>query len=89
MTDDELRVAVREVKERTDAPFGVNFRADQPDLEDRIAFVVGEGVRIVSFAGAPTKDSIARIHDSGVLCASRRSALAATPRRCSSGASTP
>jgi NAD(P)H-dependent flavin oxidoreductase YrpB (nitropropane dioxygenase family) len=30
--------------------------------------VVGEGVRIVSFAGAPTKDSIARIHDSGALC---------------------
>src|SRR4051794_28420322 len=59
MTDAELRSAVREVKERTDAPFGVNFRADQPDLDDRIAFVVGEGVRIVSFAGAPTKDSIA------------------------------
>src|SRR2546423_1366952 len=68
MTDDELRTAVGEGKERTNAPFGVNFRADQPDLDERIAFVVGEGVRIVSFAGAPTKDSIARIHDSGALC---------------------
>ena len=31
----------------------MNFRADQPDLADRVAFVVAEGVRLVSFAGAP------------------------------------
>ena len=68
MTDPQLRDAVREVKERTDQPFGVNFRADQPDLDDRISFVVGEGVRIVSFAGAPAKDAIARLHDAGALC---------------------
>ena len=67
MTDDELRTAVRSVKDRTDRPFGVNFRADQPDLHDRIAFVAGEGVAIVSFAGAPTKEAIARLHDAGVL----------------------
>jgi NAD(P)H-dependent flavin oxidoreductase YrpB (nitropropane dioxygenase family) len=66
MTDPELRTAVRSVKERTDRPFGVNFRADQPDLADRIGFVVAEGVRVVSFAGAPTKDAIARLHDAGV-----------------------
>jgi NAD(P)H-dependent flavin oxidoreductase YrpB (nitropropane dioxygenase family) len=67
MTPDQLRDAVRGVKERTDAPFGVNFRADQPDLEERVAFVVGEGVRLVSFAGAPTKDAVARCHDAGVV----------------------
>lgn len=67
MTPDQLRAAVRRVKERTDAPFGVNFRADQPDLAQRVAFVVGEGVRLVSFAGAPTKDSVARCHDAGVV----------------------
>lgn len=68
MTDAELRRAVREVKDRTDKPFGVNFRADQPDLDDRIAFAVGEGVRLISFAGAPTKEAIARIHDAGAVC---------------------
>jgi NAD(P)H-dependent flavin oxidoreductase YrpB (nitropropane dioxygenase family) len=68
MTDPELRQAVRDVKERTDKPFGVNFRADQPDLDARIAFAVGEGVRAISFAGAPTKDAIARIHDAGAVC---------------------
>lgn len=67
MTPDQLRAAVAGVKERTDAPFGVNFRADQPDLADRVAFVVAEGVRLVSFAGAPTRDAVARCHDAGVV----------------------
>ena len=66
MTPDQLRDAVRGVKERTSAPFGVNFRADQPDLADRVAFAVREGVRLVSFAGAPTRDAVARCHDAGV-----------------------
>ena len=67
MTPDQLADAVRTVKQRTDAPFGVNFRADQPDLDDRIELCVREGVRLVSFAGAPTKDAIGRLHDAGVL----------------------
>jgi NAD(P)H-dependent flavin oxidoreductase YrpB (nitropropane dioxygenase family) len=66
MTPDEMRDAVRGVRARTDAPFGVNFRADQPDLAERVAFVVAEGVKLVSFAGAPTKDAVARCHDAGV-----------------------
>jgi NAD(P)H-dependent flavin oxidoreductase YrpB (nitropropane dioxygenase family) len=67
MTPDQLRESVRGVKERTAAPFGVNFRADQPDLDERVAFVVSEGVRLVSFAGAPTKEVVARCHDAGVV----------------------
>jgi NAD(P)H-dependent flavin oxidoreductase YrpB (nitropropane dioxygenase family) len=67
MTPDQLHDAVRSVQARTDAAFGVNFRADQPDLAERVAFVVAEGVRLVSFAGAPTKDAVARCHDAGVL----------------------
>ena len=66
MTPEEMRDAVRGVRSRTDAPFGVNFRADQPDLAERVAFVVAEGVKLVSFAGAPTKDAVARCHDAGV-----------------------
>ena len=67
MTPEQMRAAVRSVRARTDAPFGVNFRADQPDLAERVAFVVAEGVTLVSFAGAPTKDAVARCHDAGVL----------------------
>ena len=68
MTPSQIEDAVRDVKARTDKPFGVNFRADQPDLRDRLAFVIAEGVRVVSFAGAPTKDAIERLHGAGALC---------------------
>jgi len=68
MTDAEFRAAVHGVKERTDQPFGVNFRAGQPDLDDRITFAADAGVTMMSFAGAPTKDAIKRIHDAGARC---------------------
>ena len=67
MTPDQFADSVRTVKQRTDAPFGANFRADQPDLDDRIEVCVREGLRLVSFAGAPTKDAIGRLHDAGIL----------------------
>ena len=67
MTPDELETAVHAVRERTDRPFGVNFRADQPDLVERLDFVTGAGAAVVSFAGAPTRDAIARCHDAGAL----------------------
>ena len=67
MTDQQFRDAVASVKEKTDAPFGANFRAGQPDLDQRIAFATSQGIRLFSFAGAPTKDAIAKIHDAGGL----------------------
>jgi NAD(P)H-dependent flavin oxidoreductase YrpB (nitropropane dioxygenase family) len=67
MTMDELAAAIGRVKERTGAPFGVNVRPDQPDLAARIDLCVAQGVRLVSFAGAPGKDTVARLHDAGVL----------------------
>jgi NAD(P)H-dependent flavin oxidoreductase YrpB (nitropropane dioxygenase family) len=67
MTMDELAAAIGRVKERTGASFGVNVRPDQPDLAARIDLCVAQGVRLVSFAGAPGKDTVARLHDAGVL----------------------
>ncbi|HEX6417739.1 MAG TPA: nitronate monooxygenase, partial [Acidimicrobiales bacterium] len=67
MTATQQDEAVRAVKARTAAPFGVNLRADQADLGDRIEACARAGVRLVSFAGAPTRDAIARLHDAGVL----------------------
>lgn len=67
MTFEQMRAAVRSVKARTDAPFGVNFRPDQPDLAERLAYVAREGVKLVSFAGAPSAGTVARLHDAGVL----------------------
>ncbi len=67
MTGPQLAEAITAVTERTAAPFGVNFRADQPDLGERIDLCVREGVPLVSFAGAPTRDAIDRLHDAGIL----------------------
>ena len=67
MSLDELRRAVKEVRERTDAPFGVNMRADQGDVGERVDLLIREGVRIASFAMAPKQDLIKRLQDGGVL----------------------
>ncbi|MFJ7069359.1 NAD(P)H-dependent flavin oxidoreductase [Streptomyces sp. NPDC101115] len=67
MTADELRSAVREVKSRTDRPFGVNLRADAGDARERVRIIVDEGVRVASFALAPSRELIAELKDAGVV----------------------
>ncbi|MFF0273137.1 NAD(P)H-dependent flavin oxidoreductase [Streptomyces sp. NPDC094447] len=67
MTVEQLRSAVREVKSRTDAPFGVNLRADAGDAAERARIIVDEGVRVASFALAPSRELIARLKDAGVV----------------------
>ncbi|MEV3858740.1 nitronate monooxygenase [Streptomyces sp. NPDC050095] len=67
MTLDQLRSAVREVKSRTDRPFGVNLRADAGDARDRVRIIVDEGVKVASFALAPSKELIAELKDAGVV----------------------
>ncbi len=67
MSLDELHRAIKEVRERTDAPFGVNMRADQADVAERVELLVREGVRVASFAMAPKPDLIRRLQDGGVL----------------------
>jgi NAD(P)H-dependent flavin oxidoreductase YrpB (nitropropane dioxygenase family) len=67
MSVDELRLAIKQVRERTDAPFGVNIRADAADITDRVAMLIREQVRVASFAMAPRKELIDRLHDGGLL----------------------
>ncbi|MGW3012152.1 NAD(P)H-dependent flavin oxidoreductase [Streptomyces sp. NPDC001219] len=67
MTVEQLRSAVREVKSRTDAPFGVNLRADAGDAAERVRLLVAEGVRVASFALAPSPELIARLKDAGIV----------------------
>ncbi|MET7983427.1 MULTISPECIES: nitronate monooxygenase [unclassified Streptomyces] len=67
MTLDQLRDAVREVKSRTDRPFGVNLRADAGDAGDRVRIIVEEGVRVASFALAPSRELIAGLKEAGVI----------------------
>jgi len=67
MSHDTLRHVITEVKERTDAPFGVNVRSDAPDAAERVGLIIAEGVRVASFALAPRRDLIARLKDAGVV----------------------
>jgi len=63
----ELEQAIRDVKERTDEPFGVNLRADHPDARSLVEVLIGERVKVASFALAPEPELIARLKDAGVL----------------------
>ncbi|MET9680751.1 NAD(P)H-dependent flavin oxidoreductase [Streptomyces coeruleorubidus] len=67
MTLDQLRAAVREVRTRTDAPFGVNLRADASDAGDRVRILIEEGVRVASFALAPSRELIGELREAGVV----------------------
>ncbi|MFD0438835.1 NAD(P)H-dependent flavin oxidoreductase [Streptomyces chartreusis] len=67
MTIDGLRAAIREVKSRTDAPFGVNLRADASDAGDRVRVMIEEGVRVASFALAPSRELMAELKDAGLV----------------------
>jgi NAD(P)H-dependent flavin oxidoreductase YrpB (nitropropane dioxygenase family) len=66
MTFDQLRDAVREVKSRTDRPFGVNLRADAQDADARVELLIQEGVKVASFALAPREQQIKALKDAGI-----------------------
>lgn len=67
MTLDQLRAAIAEVRCRTDAPFGVNLRADAADAGDRVRLIIDGGVRVASFALAPSPGLIAELKEAGVV----------------------
>ncbi|MEU9796577.1 nitronate monooxygenase [Streptomyces sparsogenes] len=64
---EETRAAIRSVRERTDAPFGVNLRGDAPDLRERGELLVREGVKVASFALAPDERVVRGLKDAGLV----------------------
>lgn len=67
MSPQRLRSAIEEVKARTPAPFGVNFRSDAPSAAELIGLIIAERVPVASFAQAPRPDHIVRLREAGVL----------------------
>src|SRR5207248_4030010 len=53
--------------DRTDGPFGVNLRADQDDIGERIELLIRERVRVASFAQAPGERLVKQLRDAGVV----------------------
>jgi NAD(P)H-dependent flavin oxidoreductase YrpB (nitropropane dioxygenase family) len=66
MTYDQLEAAIREVRSRTDRPFGVNLRADAEDADARVALLIRERVPVASFALAPREAQIKQLKDAGI-----------------------
>lgn len=64
---DELKAAIGAIKDATGAPFGVNLRADQPDIERNIDLLISERVRVASFAMAPKEPLIRKLQDAGLF----------------------
>ncbi|XVA01924.1 NAD(P)H-dependent flavin oxidoreductase [Prescottella equi] len=64
---DELEQAIHYVKDHTDAPFGVNLRANQEDVDKRLDLLIRSGVKVASFALAPKRDLIAKLKDAGLV----------------------
>jgi NAD(P)H-dependent flavin oxidoreductase YrpB (nitropropane dioxygenase family) len=67
MSYEELAEAIATVQSLTDKPFGVNVRADQPDVGQRIDLLIRAKVKVASFALAPRQDLIARCKDGGLV----------------------
>ncbi|NKS36455.1 nitronate monooxygenase [Rhodococcus hoagii] len=63
----ELEQAIHYVKDHTDAPFGVNLRANQEDVDKRLDLLIRSGVKVASFALAPKRDLIAKLKDAGLV----------------------
>ncbi|MEC9052174.1 MAG: nitronate monooxygenase, partial [Actinomycetota bacterium] len=67
MSYEELERAIVEVKGRTDAPFGVNLRADASDAPQRVELLVQHGVKVASFALQPKPELVTRLKDHGIV----------------------
>ncbi|WP_204052284.1 NAD(P)H-dependent flavin oxidoreductase [Microbispora siamensis] len=67
MTVGQLAAAIEEVRSRTDAPFGVNLRADAGDAGERVDLLIKHRVKVASFALAPRQELIARLKDAGIV----------------------
>ncbi len=67
MTYEELDRAIVEVKGRTDAPFGVNLRADASDAPQRVELLIEHGVKVASFALQPKPELVKRLKDHGIV----------------------
>jgi len=67
MTLEMLEAQIQEVKTRTQKPFGVNLLGDAADIDARVELLIREGIKVVSFAGVPSKEAMKRLKDASIL----------------------
>src|SRR4051794_9569481 len=64
----ELEDAVAQMNRLTDKPYGVNLRSDAPDLRERARVMIEGGVKIASFALAPSREIMTLLKEAGLIC---------------------
>lgn len=67
MDPEQLEDNIRQIRALTDKPFGVNFLANNPLLDDLLDVIISQGVRVASYGiGDPAK-VIARTRPAGMV----------------------
>ncbi len=67
MKPDMLRDNIRQVKEMTDKPFGVNFMPDNPEVDKLLDVILEEKVAVCSYGRGNPKRVIERTRAAGIL----------------------
>ena len=65
---DQVAAAIRDVKSRTQRPFGVNFLMDAPGADVISDAILREGVRAAGYNRAPNAELIKKLKAGGVIC---------------------
>ena len=70
MTPREVEAGIRDIKTRTDKPFGVNFHMFQPGAKEIVEIILthSDQVRAISYGRGPDGATVKRFKDAGVLC---------------------
>ncbi len=67
MSAQDLRENIRQIKDRTDKPFAVNFMPDNPQVDELLDVVIEEKVPAVSYGKGNPRKIIARTKPHGIL----------------------
>lgn len=64
---DQLQESIREIKQNTDKPFGVNVIPDNPDLDDMLDIIVKERIAVISYGMGDPQKILERTKPAGVI----------------------
>ncbi len=67
MSIDELRENIRQTKALTDKPFGVNFMANNPQIDELLDVIIEEEVRVASYGVGNPQKVIERTRPNGII----------------------
>jgi enoyl-[acyl-carrier protein] reductase II len=67
MTPDQLRENIRQIKDQTDRPFGVNFMPDNPIVDRLLDVIIDERVPVASYGRGNPKKVIDRMKPHGII----------------------